>query len=81
MRRLDPGAAETDRIIAEIERRITREYRQAEREIKEKLDDYLRRFQIKDKTWQRWVAEGKKTEAEYKKWRTGQMLLVSVGKK
>ena len=78
MRRPDPGAAETDRIIAEIERRITREYRQAEREIKEKLDDYLRRFQIKDKTWQRWVAEGKKTEAEYKKWRTGQ---IAIGKR
>ena len=78
MRKPDPGEVETDKIIAEIERRIKREYQQAEREIKEKLDDYLRRFQIKDKTWQMWVAEGKKTEAEYKKWRTGQ---IAIGKR
>ena len=74
-RRPDPAAAETDNIIAEIERRIAKEYRQAEREIKGKLDDYLKRFSVKDKTWQRWVTEGKKTEAEYKQWRIGQIAI------
>lgn len=71
----DVGADETDKIIIEIENRIRKEYTQAEREIKEKLDDYLKRFEIKDKTWRKWVAEGKKTAAEYKTWRTGQIAI------
>ena len=71
----DVGADETDKIIIEIENRIKKEYTQAEREIKEKLDDYLKRFEIKDKTWRKWVAEGKKTAAEYKTWRTGQIAI------
>lgn len=71
----DVGADETDKIIIEIENRIRQEYTQAEREIREKLADYLRRFEIKDRTWQKWVAEGKKTEAEYKAWRTGQIAI------
>ena len=72
---IDPAARETDKIIAEIEGRIKIEYTQAEREIKEKLDGYLKRFQTKDKTWNKWVAEGKKTKEEYKQWRIGQIAI------
>ena len=74
-RKRDPAEIETDKIIAEIERRITTEYRQAEREIKERLDDYLRRFQEKDDTWRRWVSDGKRSTAEYQQWRTGQIAI------
>lgn len=74
----DPAAAQTDKIIEEIEKRITIEYAQAQREIKAKLDDYMRRFQTKDKTWQRWVSEGKRTQAEYDHWRVGQ---IAIGKR
>ena len=66
---------ETDRIIAKIEKRLKKEYAQAEKEIEEKLDDYFRRFALKDKKWRQWVKEGKKTLKEYKKWRTGQMIM------
>ena len=41
----------TDEIIKKIEKRLKREYAQAKREIEEKLDDYFRRFEIKDKKW------------------------------
>lgn len=75
MRSRDPAEIETDKIIAEIERRITTEYRQAEREIKERLDDYLKRFQKKDDTWRRWVSDGKRSAAEYQQWRTGQIAI------
>lgn len=73
----DPAHEATEDIIKLIERRIAKEYRRAEKEIGEKLDDYLRRFEKKDKTWQRWVEEGKKTQEEYEKWRVGQ---IAVGK-
>lgn len=66
---------ETDRIIEKIEKRLKREYAQAQKEIGEKLDDYFRRFEIKDKKWQEWVKTGKKTKEQYKRWRTGQMIM------
>lgn len=75
---LDPAAAETDRIIAGMERKIRVEYSQAEKEIKAKLDDYLSRYKTKDQTWRRWVAEGKKTQAEYRQWKMGQ---IAMGKR
>lgn len=71
----DPGHEETEEIIRQIERRINKEYKQAEKEVSAKLDDYLRSFEKKDERWQEWVADGVKTEAEYKKWRTGQIAI------
>lgn len=58
-----------------MERQISREYLKATREVEAKLDDYFRRFDKKDETWRRWVREGKKTNAEYKKWRTDQLAI------
>ena len=58
-RKPDPAHLETDKIISKIEKRITREYTQALNELQEKVDDYFRRYEIKDATWQRWVKENK----------------------
>lgn len=74
----DPAHIETEKIIAEIEEKIKAEYKQAEKEIQAKLDDYLRRYEIKDKKWREWVKDGKKTAEEYQKWKTGQ---IAVGKR
>lgn len=84
--KIDPASAETDRIIAEIEKRIIKEYTQAEREIAEKINGYFsddgkevsgywQRYRTKDKIWQRWVAEGKKTRQEYNQWKVGQIAI------
>lgn len=75
---MDYAHKETDKIIAKIEKEIRKEYQQAYNEISEKVDDYFQRFALKDKKWQEWVADGKKTKTEYKEWRKGQML---VGKR
>ena len=74
----DPAHVATDKIIAELEKKITKEYKQAQAEIAAKTDDYMRRFKIKDKKWQEWVKDSKKTAEEYKKWRIGQM---AIGKR
>ena len=63
----------TDKKIKELERRLNKEYEQAIEEIEETTADYFRRFETKDKKWQQWVDEGKKTEEEYQQWRFGQM--------
>ena len=74
----DPAEIGTDAIIAEIERRLKIEYAQAQREIAAKVEDYYRRYEIKLQTWQKWVTEGKKTNAEFQKWKVGQL---AVGKR
>lgn len=74
----DRGHELTDELLEEMEKKIRKEYRQAVKDVQEKLDDYLRRFQVKDEIWQKNVAEGKKTAEEYKRWRMGQII---VGKR
>lgn len=72
---VDPAHEETEAVLKKIENRIKREYEQAMKEIEEKTADYLRRFEIKDKKWQEWVASGQKTAKEYEQWRIGQMIV------
>ena len=75
---MDRAHQMTQQILAETERRLKKEYEQAAKEVKEKLDDYFRRFRKKDETWRKWVQEGKKTKEEYQQWRIGQ---IAVGKR
>lgn len=74
----DPGHNETDALLKVLEKRITKEYKKAEAEITQKLDDYLRRYRLKDDKWREWVANGKKTQKEYREWRIGQL---AIGKR
>lgn len=71
----DPAHVATDKEIEKIERQIAKEYRQAHKEVSEKLEDYLSRFETKDARWQEWVKDGTKTEKEYIEWRKGQILV------
>lgn len=75
---MDKGHQETEKLIKDMEKRINKEYAQAEKEIEAELQDYFRRFEIKDKKWLEWVENGTKTEKEYEAWRTQQM---AVGQK
>lgn len=74
----DKGHILTDERLKELEARLREEYLQAAEEIKDKLDDYLKRFKTKDKIWKKWVEEGKKTQEEYDRWRVGQ---IAVGER
>lgn len=71
----DLGHEETEEVLKKIEKRISAEYRQAEREIAAKLDDYMKRFAEKDKLKLLGVANGQITEEEYKQWRLGQVMI------
>ena len=77
-KRNDPAHIATDEIIGRMEKEISKEYARANREVTDKLNDYLARFRAKDETWRKWVEDGKKTPEEYKKWLTGQVM---TGKK
>ena len=69
----DIGHELTEERIKEIEKELQQEYTKAAKEIKEKLDDYLDRFEIRDEKWRQWVDDGKKTQEEYIAWRNSQM--------
>lgn len=70
----DYAHTETDKQIEELEKRLQAEYRQAYKETKGKLEKYLSDFARKDETKRKLVDEGKLSQADYKKWRTNQML-------
>lgn len=74
-RKRDEGHEETDKILEDMEKRIAEEYKQAEKEISEKLNDYLRRFEAKDRIKQQALADGLITQKEYDKWLTGQIMI------
>ena len=71
----DPGHVETDKLLAEMEKKVSRVYREAMADTEAKLADYMRRFEIKDEKWRAMVASGEKTAKEYQQWRTGQIMM------
>lgn len=71
----DIGHNDTDKILSSIEREVHSTYKQAYRETKAKLDDYLRRFKIKDKIKLKQLKNGEITEKYYKYWLKGQILI------
>lgn len=78
MPKADIARVQTDKILETMERRIAGVYRQAEKEVQGKLDEYLSAFASKDARKREQVAEEVITEAEYKRWRTGQ---IAMGKR
>ena len=70
----DYGHEQTDEILEKLEKKLTKEYKQASEEVRDKLNDYLRRFAEKDAIKQDQVRRGVITEAEYKRWRKGQIM-------
>lgn len=74
----DEGHEATEALIGEVSERVRREYVAAYEEAEEKLADYLRRFEAKDRIRAEAVRRGEETEADYREWRRGQIL---VGKR
>ena len=71
---MDRGHERTEQIINKIEGRLRAEYEQAAKDLKETIDDYFKRFELKDKKWQEWVNDGKRTQEQYDAWRSQQVM-------
>lgn len=74
----DEGHEETEAVLKDLEKRINKEYAQAEKELQAKVDDYMRRFKIKDDIKRNAVANGKLDKKKYQDWLTGQL---AIGKR
>lgn len=71
---MDYGHRESDRRLAELERRIDREYRQAYTEIKAKADEFFEKFRDKDKKLSQKVKQGEINKSDYIEWRRKAMI-------
>ena len=71
----DKGHMETEALLRALEKRIAAEYRKANREITRKVNAYMSEFKRKDKEWREKLESGDITEAEYKAWQTGQVMI------
>lgn len=72
---VDPAHEQTDDMIEEIRQRVSREYLRAYEETEAKLEDYLSRFEAKDRIHREAVRRGEEDEADYAEWRKGQILV------
>lgn len=72
---MDIAHKETDAILEKLEKRLSREYKQAEKEVQAKLDKYLERFKKKDAAMKAKVDAGSVSEKDYAKWRTSQIMV------
>ena len=66
---------ETELILRQVETDVAQVYRQASVEMQKKLDDYWRRYKVKDNAKRQMLSRGEITAQEYKQWRTGQLMM------
>ena len=71
---MDYGHRESDRRLAELERRIEKEYQQAYTEIKAKTDEFFEKFRDKDKKLSQKVKQGEINKSDYIEWRRKTMI-------
>ena len=72
---MDIGHAETEQLLSGLEDILRQEYSQAAREATEKMEDYFRRFEAKDRIKRAQLANGEITADYYNYWRTGQIMI------
>lgn len=70
---VDYGVQYTETELKKIKKKIQSIYAQAEKDMEEKLDDFISRFQDKNQIHLKELAEGTITEEEYQSWMKGQV--------
>lgn len=71
----DQGHIDTELILRETEADVRRVYQKAVEETQKKLEDYLRRFEVKDNIKRQQLDRGEITAKEYADWRKGQIMI------
>lgn len=63
----------TDKELEALERRISRVYAEAEKELQQQVNEYFEKFKLRDKEMQTLVDAGEVSKAEYQQWRMTQI--------
>lgn len=69
----DYGTRQTDLAVRRAEWRLSRVYRQAQRDIDEKLKDWQKRHKEREAKYRQQLADGKITQADFDAWMRGQV--------
>lgn len=69
---LDRGQRATERIFADVQRRLKRTYREAIKDVQAKLEAFEARHAAADARWRKMLADGTVTKDEYDAWLRGQ---------
>jgi len=70
---IDYGTRQTDLAVRRAEWRLSRVYRQAQRDIDEKLKDWQKRHEEREKRYRQQLADGKISQADFDAWMRGQV--------
>ena len=71
----DRGARYADKAIAKINQELRKTYKTAQQELTQKLKDFNRKFDSKDKEKREQVREGKISKQDYQNWLAGQVFM------
>lgn len=74
---MDYGAVYSSKRLSEVDRALKKTYRTAQRELRDKLAEFNKKFAEKSKKKKLQVESGEITEQEYKDWLTGQVFVRS----
>lgn len=65
----DIAHRETDKLIEEMERKVAKEYRKAQKDLEEKLKDYWEKYDAEDKVKRAKLKAGEITQKDYNDWK------------
>lgn len=65
----------TDKTLSQLESQISRMYKEAQKDLRKKLEDFIRHHKTKDVEMQGKLKAGEITQAQYQQWITGQVFV------
>lgn len=76
----DYGSKVADKAINAVERQLRSTYKQAAKELTEKLNQFLKKHEAKDKVMKQKRADGVISQQDYANWQTGQLFMEKAWK-
>lgn len=70
---IDYGNDAAEKAIKKLDKRIQDVYREAEQDLQKKMDEFIRKYKIKEQKYLEQVAEGKISQADFDAWKQGQI--------
>lgn len=75
MKLSETGQPDNDKVLAKIEKKINKEYTIANKEMEKKLQNYMKKFEAKDKEKKKLVKSGQLSQDDYIKWRQDKIVV------
>jgi SPP1 gp7 family putative phage head morphogenesis protein len=70
---IDYGNDAAEKAIKKLDKRIQDVYREAEQDLQKKMDEFVRKYKVKEQKYLEQVAEGKISQADFDAWKRGQV--------